>query len=256
MLERYRGEASTIPIPVRARDEHRGCAVELPLTIPAVVRRAAERFGDIEGIVDGDVRLSFAELATEVDRGGPGDDRVGRRARATGSRSGRRTSGSGRSPRSAVTRSGGDRDPAEHPVQGRRGGLRDRRRAAPTRLFTVTDFLDTNYVDLLAGAPGLRRRSRRSSCCAARARRVRRVGRVPRPRRRDRRGDGRRARRRGAARRPVRHPLHVGHDRAAEGRDAHPLGERPRVRRVVATSSGCAPATATSSSTRSSTRSG
>jgi hypothetical protein len=32
-------------------------------TIPAVVERAGERFGDAEGLVDGDRRLSFAELA-------------------------------------------------------------------------------------------------------------------------------------------------------------------------------------------------
>ena len=58
--------------------------VELPLTIPAVVRRAAERFGDIEGLVDGDVRLTFAELADDVDDGGAGADRVGGRARRPG----------------------------------------------------------------------------------------------------------------------------------------------------------------------------
>ena len=36
---------------------------DLPLTIPGVVRRAVEKFGALEGIVDGDVRLTFAELA-------------------------------------------------------------------------------------------------------------------------------------------------------------------------------------------------
>ena len=40
---------------------------------------------------------------------------------------------------------------------------------------------------------------------------------------------GRRARRR----RHVRHPLHVGHHRRAEGRDAHPRGEHPRVLELV-----------------------
>ena len=42
--------------------------VELPETIPGVVKRAAEVFGDREAIVDGDVRLTFAELAERVER--------------------------------------------------------------------------------------------------------------------------------------------------------------------------------------------
>ena len=36
-------------------------------TIPGLVAWAGERFGDDEAIVDGDVRLSFAELASAVD---------------------------------------------------------------------------------------------------------------------------------------------------------------------------------------------
>jgi acyl-CoA synthetase (AMP-forming)/AMP-acid ligase II len=41
---------------------------DLPLTIPAVVERAADRFGSLEGLVDGDLRLTFAEVAAEADR--------------------------------------------------------------------------------------------------------------------------------------------------------------------------------------------
>jgi acyl-CoA synthetase (AMP-forming)/AMP-acid ligase II len=41
---------------------------ELPLTIPRILRRAAERFGDREAMVDGAVRLTYAELAAEVER--------------------------------------------------------------------------------------------------------------------------------------------------------------------------------------------
>ncbi|WP_416980085.1 FadD3 family acyl-CoA ligase [Streptomyces sp. T028] len=37
-------------------------------SIPALVRDAAERFGDAEAVVDGDVRWSFAELADQVRR--------------------------------------------------------------------------------------------------------------------------------------------------------------------------------------------
>ena len=40
---------------------------ELPQTIPQLVTRAAERFGDLEAVVDGDVRLSFSEFAAAID---------------------------------------------------------------------------------------------------------------------------------------------------------------------------------------------
>src|ERR687897_3665586 len=36
-------------------------------TIPALVERAAARFGESEGLVDGDTRLSFGELAAAAD---------------------------------------------------------------------------------------------------------------------------------------------------------------------------------------------
>jgi acyl-CoA synthetase (AMP-forming)/AMP-acid ligase II len=39
-------------------------------TIPALARSAAERFGDKEAVVDGDARLSFADLEAEADRAG------------------------------------------------------------------------------------------------------------------------------------------------------------------------------------------
>ncbi|MDD9370786.1 MAG: AMP-binding protein, partial [Acidimicrobiales bacterium] len=37
-------------------------------TIPAVLERAAARFGEAEGLVEGDRRLSFADLAAAADR--------------------------------------------------------------------------------------------------------------------------------------------------------------------------------------------
>jgi acyl-CoA synthetase (AMP-forming)/AMP-acid ligase II len=39
-------------------------------TIPALARAAADRFGEAEAVVDGDVRLTFTELATAADRAG------------------------------------------------------------------------------------------------------------------------------------------------------------------------------------------
>ncbi len=36
-------------------------------TIPALVHASAERFPDLEGLVDGDVRLSFPELAARIE---------------------------------------------------------------------------------------------------------------------------------------------------------------------------------------------
>jgi acyl-CoA synthetase (AMP-forming)/AMP-acid ligase II len=39
-------------------------------TIPRMVRAAATRFGDTEGLVDGDLRLTFAELSERVDEAG------------------------------------------------------------------------------------------------------------------------------------------------------------------------------------------
>ena len=41
---------------------------DLPLSIPAIVERAAATFGSAEGLVDGDLRLSFAEVAEQADR--------------------------------------------------------------------------------------------------------------------------------------------------------------------------------------------
>ena len=64
---------------------------------PAVVARAAE-FGDREALVDGDVPLSFAELAAEIERAARALIASGS-SQATGWRSGRPTSASGPSPR-------------------------------------------------------------------------------------------------------------------------------------------------------------
>jgi acyl-CoA synthetase (AMP-forming)/AMP-acid ligase II len=126
--------------------------VELPLTIPAVVRRAAEAYGDIEGMVDGPVRLSFAELATEVDT-------VARAMIASGVEPGDKIAiWAPNIWEWAVTALGchsvgGIVIPLNTRFKGNEAGYAIGV-AGATRLFTVTDFLDTNYVDLIAGAPG------------------------------------------------------------------------------------------------------
>ena len=133
---------------------------ELPQTIGAVVTRAAERFGDAEAFVDGDVSLSYVGLAAEVERAArafiasgiePGDrvaiwapnmPRVGRRPL------GLHTAGAVLVPLN--TRFKG------HEAAYILGKARAR------MLFTVTGFLDTDYVAMLDGADGPRHASRRS----------------------------------------------------------------------------------------------
>jgi long-subunit acyl-CoA synthetase (AMP-forming) len=123
---------------------------ELPQTIPGVVRRAAEKFGALEGVVDGDVRLTFAELAAQVDI-------AARALIASGVEPGDRV---------AIwapnvfewavvalgTHSvGGVVIPLNTRFKGAEAGY-VLRAAGARRLFTVTDFLDTNYVSLLQDA--------------------------------------------------------------------------------------------------------
>ena len=125
---------------------------ELPLTIPAVVRRAADRYGDIEGMVDGDVRLSFSELAEAIDG-------AARAMIASGVAPGDKVAiWAPNIWEWAVTALGchsvgGIVIPLNTRFKGNEAGYAIGV-AGATRLFTVTDFLDTNYVELLAGAPG------------------------------------------------------------------------------------------------------
>ena len=124
----------------------------MPLTIPAVVRRAAEQFGEIEGIVDGAVRLSFAELAAEVDS-------AARAMIASGVEPGDKVAiWAPNIWEWAVTALachsvGGIVIPLNTRFKGNEAGYVIGVGGA-ARLFTVTDFLDTNYVELLEGAPG------------------------------------------------------------------------------------------------------
>ena len=129
-----------------------GMTVELPETIPGVVKRAAEVFGDREAIVDGDVRLTFAELAERVERAAgafigsgiePGD-RVDLGAERLGV---------GRREVLGLHTAGAVLVPLNTRFKERRPATCSRSRVLA--LFTVTDFLDTDYVALLEGVEGL-----------------------------------------------------------------------------------------------------
>ena len=128
---------------------------DLPMTIPAVVRRAAEKFGDIEGIVDGELRLSFAELAEDIDD-------AARAMIASGVEPGDRVAIWAPNIWEWVVTAlgchsvGGIVIPLNTRFKGNEAGYAIGV-AGATRLFTVTDFLDTNYVELLAGAEGAER---------------------------------------------------------------------------------------------------
>ena len=119
-------------------------------TIPALVDDAAQRFGDADAVIDGDVHWSFVELG----------DHVHRSARAM--------MASGVEPGSRVAiwapniwewavaalglhAAGGVLVPINTRFKGREAGF-VLERASVEMVFTVTDFLDTNYVDLLREA--------------------------------------------------------------------------------------------------------
>jgi acyl-CoA synthetase (AMP-forming)/AMP-acid ligase II len=125
---------------------------DVPLTIPAVVRRAADEFGHIEGMVDGDVRLTFAELVAEIDM-------AARAMIASGVEPGERVAiwapniWEWAVAAFACHSVGGIVIPLNTRFKGNEAGYVLGVGGA-ARLFTVTDFLDTDYVALLAGAPG------------------------------------------------------------------------------------------------------
>jgi len=120
---------------------------DLPLTIPAILERAAARFGSLEGLVDGDLRLTFAEVAERVD--------VAARALiASGIEPGDRVAIW--APNMAewaiialgVHRSGAAVVPLNTRYKGSEAAYILNASGA-RMLFTVTDFLDTDYVELL-----------------------------------------------------------------------------------------------------------
>ena len=120
------------------------------LTIPAVLQRAAARFGDAEGLVDGDRRMSFAELAEAADG-------AARAFVAAGIEPGDRVAMW--APNSAdwvVAALGAFRAGAVVVTVNTRFKGQEAAHVIGTAgarmLVTVTDFLDTDYIALLAGA--------------------------------------------------------------------------------------------------------
>ena len=119
----------------------------LPATIPGVLDRAADRYSEVEALVEGDVRLRFPELRDAADE-------VARALLATGVEAGDRIGiwapnmaewaiaalGVHRAGAVVVTLNTRFKG-AEAAFVLRRSGAR--------MLFTVTDFLDTDYVALL-----------------------------------------------------------------------------------------------------------
>lgn len=124
----------------------------LPATIPAALDWTVARFGDREALVDGDVRLTWAELAAEVD--------VAARAFvASGINHGDRVAIW--APNIAewiVAALGAQRVGAAVVTMNTRfkgvEGAYNIRTAGVRVLFAVTDFLDTDYVAMLRDAEG------------------------------------------------------------------------------------------------------
>ncbi len=118
-------------------------------TIPGVIDRAVSLYGSSEGVVDGDVRLTFAELAERVDQTAQGfiaagiqpGDRVCVWA-PNGLRWMLAALGAYRAGASLVPLNTRFKGPEAAYVL-RTAGVR--------MLFTVTDFLDTDYPSLLSG---------------------------------------------------------------------------------------------------------
>jgi acyl-CoA synthetase (AMP-forming)/AMP-acid ligase II len=127
--------------------------VDLPSTIPQVIRRAATEFGERDALVDGDDRWTFAGLAVAAERaarafiaGGlaPGD-RVALWAPNISEWAiaalGAYTAGCVVVPLNTRFKGG----EAGHVL----------RASGAKVLLTVTDFLDTDYLELIKGVPGL-----------------------------------------------------------------------------------------------------
>ncbi len=125
----------------------------LPKTIGEVVQRAADRFGDAEAFVDGEVRRSFRELAADVDE-------AARAFVASGIQPGDRVAIWAPNcfewavAELGLHTAGAVLVPLNTRFKGREAGyVLGTSRAR--MLFTVTDFLDTDYVALLDGVEGL-----------------------------------------------------------------------------------------------------
>jgi acyl-CoA synthetase (AMP-forming)/AMP-acid ligase II len=123
---------------------------DLPQTIPSVLERAVILYPEVEALVDGDTRLTFPELAAAVDE-------AARALVASGVEPGDRVAIWGPNMAEwaitalAVHRSGGVVVPLNTRFKGSEAAYILAASGA-RRLFTVTDFLDTDYVALLRDA--------------------------------------------------------------------------------------------------------
>ena len=153
-----------------------------------------------------------------------------------------RTSGS--SPRSGSSRAGGVLVPAQHALEGRRGGLRPAQESARGCSAPSATSSAPSYVAALTRARTCPT-SERIVCLRGAAAGALDWRGLPRARRRRSPRPRRGARRCGRAGRPLRHPLHLGHHREAQGRDDQPRPEPARLRGLERAWSGCARATAT-----------
>jgi acyl-CoA synthetase (AMP-forming)/AMP-acid ligase II len=120
---------------------------DLPRTVAEALERAARLFGDEEALVDGDVRLSWVELLAAVDE-------AARALIATGIEPGDRVAiwapnmGEWAIAASAIHRAGAVLVPLNTRFKGPEAAyILNTSRAR--LLFTVSDFLDTDYVALL-----------------------------------------------------------------------------------------------------------
>jgi len=126
---------------------------DLPPTIGAVVTRAAELFGEAEAFVDGEVSLSFVQLAAEVER-------AARAFIASGIEPGDRVAIWGPNcvewaiAELGLHSAGAVLVPLNTRFKGKEAAYVIGK-ARARLLFTVTDFLDTDYVALLDGVEGL-----------------------------------------------------------------------------------------------------
>ncbi|MDE0802726.1 MAG: AMP-binding protein [Acidimicrobiales bacterium] len=125
----------------------------LPDTIPAALDRAVEELGDREALVDEDVRWTWSELAAHVDV-------AARALLATGIERGDRVAiwspnvGEWVVAALAVQRVGGAVATMNTRFKGHEGAYNIRTSGARL-LFSVTDFLDTDYVALLEADGGV-----------------------------------------------------------------------------------------------------
>ena len=192
--------------------------VDVPLlgeTIGENLRRTVERFGDREALVvrHQDYRATYRELWDQVDHAARGLSRAACR-RATASASGRPTASSGSSLQYATARDRRDpRQRSTRPTRRPSWSTRSTRRASACSAWRAA-----------SGRPTTSRCSREVRAAlpdaARRARARRRLGRVPRRRRGVAATELAAREATLAVRRPDQHPVHLGHHRLPQGRDA------------------------------------